>query len=70
MSAPTDVEIRAFLDGLSPTHRCCCVLVTPDDDGAPGRCKNVALRDEPFCSDCDDRHPGFVAAGCTVSAVL
>lgn len=40
------------------SHPCCCVLV--ERDGEEVECVATVLSDDqPFCRDCEDRHPGF-----------
>lgn len=37
------------------THQCLCILVYITDQ--THRCTRITGKDQPFCSECDDRHP-------------
>ena len=36
-----------------------CVLLWASNPEEPDECPNMTTPDNPFCSECEDRHPSF-----------
>jgi hypothetical protein len=52
------------------SHRCACVMIFLEG-GGENRCNvTVESADEPFCNDCEERHPHVDKTKATISAVL
>lgn len=61
-----------------PPPRCRCILTPPDEIAAlmfnanpnkSNRCRENVTPDSPYCHECEDGHPDYLARGFKVTAV-